>query len=174
MYHSFRNAFLASCALCSFVSPSVVGAGEVYGPTPDPQESAPARPAFVPEGVPYPLVEAVSTAAREHPLIERALADRRAQQANLRGARWQRFPSLSIEGLAVTQGNQIGAQDGLAANLILEQPLYTFGRIGGTIEAADAALETSSYGVIEEQIDIALLTVAAYFDLSLATERERV
>lgn len=149
------------------------GAG-TYGPVDEEQGGAPPQVAFVPEGIPYPLVEAVSVAAREHPLIERALADRRAREAQRRGARWQRFPSLSVEGLAVTQGNQIGAQNGLAANLVVEQPLYTFGRIGGTIAAADAAFEVSSYAVVDTQLEIALRTVTAYFDLAVATQREHI
>jgi adhesin transport system outer membrane protein len=129
---------------------------------------------FVPKGIPNALVDAVALASREHPLVQQALANRRARAAQLRGARWLQFPSLSVEGLAVTQGNQIGAQDGLAANIIVEQPLYSFGRIGGTIEAADAALVTSTNGVMDAQVEILLRTVAAYYDLALATEREAV
>ena len=145
----------------------------VYGPV---DENAPpsAEAVFVPEGIPNALVDAVAVASREHPLVQQALANRRARAAQLRGARWLQFPSLSVEGLAVTQGNQIGAQDGLAANIIVEQPLYSFGRIGGTIEAADAALVTSTNGVVDTQIEILLRTVAAYYDLALATERETI
>jgi adhesin transport system outer membrane protein len=119
-------------------------------------------------------VDAVAVASREHPLVQQALANRKARAAQLRGARWLQYPSLSVEGLAVSQGNQIGAQDGLAANIIVEQPLYSFGRIGGTIEAADAALVTSTNGVADAQVEILLRTVAAYYDLALATEREAI
>lgn len=146
---------------------------EAYGPADESGADAPAV-TFVPEGIPYPLVEAVSISARQHPLVARALADRRSRDSSRRAARWQRFPSLSVEGLAVTQGNQIGAQNGLAANIILEQPLYTFGRITGTIEAANAALEASEYAVVETQLDLTLRTVSAYFDLALTTEREEI
>ena len=163
------TAILAFAAVV--LTPVTVGAqSTTYGPT-DTEAPAP-EISFVPEGIPYPLVEAVSVAARDHPLIRRAMAERRAREANLRGARWQQFPSLTVEGLAVTQGNQIGAQNGLAGNLILEQPLYTFGRIGGAIKAADAAFEASGYSLTDTQIEIALRTVAAYYDLALATRRE--
>jgi adhesin transport system outer membrane protein len=145
----------------------------VYGPI-DENAKPSAEEVFVPKGIPNALVDAVALASREHPLVQQALANRRARVAQLKGARWLQFPSLSVEGLAVTQGNQIGAQDGLAANIIVEQPLYSFGRIGGTIEAADAALVTSTNGVIDAQVEILLRTVAAYYDLALATEREAI
>jgi adhesin transport system outer membrane protein len=159
-----------------FVCPTLSWADEdppVYGPV-----DANAKPdrgeVFVPKGIPNGLVDAVALASREHPLVQQALANRRARVAQLKGARWLQYPSLSVEGLAVTQGNQIGAQDGLAANIIVEQPLYSFGRIGGTIEAADAALVTSTNGVTDAQVEILLRTVAAYYDLALATQREDI
>jgi len=137
-----------------------------------------ARPApeavFVPKGIPNALVDAAAVASREHPLVQQALANRKARVAQLRGAKWQLYPSLSVEGLAVSQGNQIGAQNGLAANIIVEQPLYSFGRIDGVIDAADAALVTSTNGVIDAQVEILLRTVQAYYDLALATEREAI
>lgn len=160
---------MAGCVSTAFASDDQ----EPYGPTLG-SDRHKASVAFIPEGIPYALVEAVTIAAREHPLVERALADRRGRDAQRRAARWQRFPSLSVEGLAVTQGNQIGAQNGLAANVILEQPLYTFGRVNGTIDAATAALEASQYAVTETQVELALRTVTAYFDLALTTKREEI
>lgn len=173
-----RRAFLLATAACfgALMCPTSSWADEdqpVYGPV---DENAPpsAGEVFVPKGIPNALVDAVALASREHPLVQQALANRRSRVAQLKGARWLQFPSLSVEGLAVTQGNQIGAQDGLAANIIVEQPLYSFGRIGGTIEAADAALVTSTNGVVDAQVEILLRTVAAYYDLALATEREAI
>ena len=170
-----RPLFLCSVAsLCLLAVPASsqdVDPAPAYGPV-DENAKPEIEPAFVPNGIPNALVDAVAIASRNHPLVERALADRKARQAQRRGARWLRFPSLSVEGLAVTQGNQIGAQDGLAANIIVEQPLYSFGRVNGTIEAADAALESSTNAVVSAQIEILLRTVAAYYDLALATERE--
>lgn len=174
MRTSYINLSLA--VAMAALSVSALSAGDtqdVYGPVEGAEGNGEAIQ-FVPEGIPYPLVEAVSVSTRGHPLIERALADRRSREAQRRAARWQRFPSLSVEGLAVTQGNQIGAQNGLAANIILEQPLYTFGRINGSIDAATAALEASEYAVVETQVDLALQTVSAYYDLALTTEREEI
>lgn len=145
-----------------------------YGPPGDAMQGANSAAAELPKGIPLPLVEAVAIASREHPLVARGLADRQSRRSNLRGARWSRFPSLIVEGLAVTQGNQIGAQDGLAANVVLEQPLYTFGRINGAIDAASASLETSNYALGDTQMELALRTIAAYFDLALATRREEI
>lgn len=173
-----RRAILLATVACfgALVSPTSSWAGQdqpVYGPA-DENAVPKAEPVFVPKGIPNALVDAVAVASREHPLVQRALADRRARVAQLKGARWLQYPSVSVEGLAVSQGNQIGAQDGLAANIIVEQPLYSFGRIGGTIEAADAAVVTSTSAVVDAQVEIMLRTVAAYYDLALATEREAI
>lgn len=176
-----QRLLLSSLALIGVLAPAAVAGADglagdqaqTYGPVAGPAV-APIEDTYVPEGIPQPLVEAVAVAAREHPLVDRALANRRARAAQVRGAKWQRYPSLSVEGLAVTAGNQLGTQDGLAANIVLEQPLYTFGRIDSTIDAADAALETSTYGVLDTQFELALRTIGAYYDLALATEREAV
>lgn len=133
------------------------------------------EPVPAPRGVPMALVQAVEIASRDHPIVGRALSERRASQAELRGARWQRFPSLSVEALAITQGNQNTAdQNGIAANVVVEQPLWTAGRITGTIAGARAALEANSHAVADAQAEIALRTVSAYFDLALATRREEI
>jgi adhesin transport system outer membrane protein len=168
---------LVAAAPLAFASSAFGQSEPIYGPPSVRVDPATAVPEIIepaPPGIPIPLAQAIDIASRDHPLVLRALADRRSSSSNLRGARWQRFPSLSVEGLAVTQGSQTGAQDGIAANVILEQPLYTFGRVDGTIDAARAALESSTYAIADAQIEITLRTISAYFDLSLATEREKV
>lgn len=127
-----------------------------------------------PPGVPLALVRAVEIASSDHPVVSRALANRRASRSELRGAEWLRFPSLSVEALAVSQGSQTGDQNGIAANVVVEQPLYTFGRIDGTIDGARASLMANTYAIADAQTEIALRTVTAYFDLSLATRREEI
>lgn len=168
------RALLIATAVFSAACSHARESREVYGPAEDGQAGIAPAAAVIPKGIPYPLVEAVSIASRDHPLIARGLAELRSRRSNLQGARWSRFPSLIVEGLAVTQGNQIGAQNGFAANLILEQPLYTFGRINGAIDAASASLETSTYALGDTQMELALRTVAAYFDLAVATKREEI
>lgn len=171
-----RVGFLSLLGFLSCAGVAIAQDQEVYGP-PTPAELAKVEVPEVgvlPPGIPFALGQAVEIAAANHPLIMRAVADRKSSLADLRGAKWQVFPSLSVEGLALGGGNNIGVQDGLAANLVVEQPLYTFGRIDGTIDGAEAALESSTYAVVDTQQEIALRTVSAYFDLALATRREVV
>lgn len=108
-----RRAFLLATAvsLGALVCPTSSWADQeppVYGPV---DANAPPAPeaVFVPKGIPNALVDAAAVASREHPLVQQALANRKARVAQLRGAKWQLYPSLSVEGLAVSQGNQIGA-----------------------------------------------------------------
>ena len=172
----FAPAVAGLCGSLIFAGAAYAQAEPVYGP-PIPAELVPVEvpePEALPVGIPLALGQVVEIAARQHPLIMRAIADRRSSLADLRGAKWQVYPSLSVEGLALGGGSNVGTQNGVAANLILEQPLYTFGRIGGTIDRAEAALESSTYSVVDSQQEIALRTVSAYYDLSLATRRELI
>lgn len=166
----------ALCGSLVFGTAAFAQSEEVYGP-PVPSELVipEVTEAFLlPVGIPTGLAQAVEVAAAQHPLIMRSVADRRSSFADLRGAKWQMYPSLSVEGLALAGGNTFGTQNSLAANLIVEQPLYTFGRIRATIDGAEAALDSSTYAVVDSQQEIAMRTVTAYFDLALATRREMV
>jgi adhesin transport system outer membrane protein len=171
MPNAFRRLLLApviasAWALC----PMTLGAqDDVYGPA-APQSDAAAQPA--PAAIPEPLAIAATIAARSHPQVGAARAEGRALEAELRGARWLRYPALTVEALAATQGSTFADQDGLTANVALEQPLWAGGTIDAEIDRARANRAAGEHRVGEAARDIVLEVVSAYYDYVLAGERE--
>jgi len=146
-------------------------AQEAYGPVP--QDAALERlPA--PVAIPDTLDLAAAIAADTHPLVEAADAEYRALDSEYRGARWLRFPSLSVEALGATGGSSVSDQDGIALNAAIEQPIWAGGRIGGEIHRARASRSAGADRVSEARREIILLVVSAYYDFVLAAERHAV
>ncbi|WP_416909046.1 MAG: TolC family protein [Polymorphobacter sp.] len=158
--------------------PGALGAQTGYGPGygPPVQGRAAMGEALVlpPEVVPPALQEAVGAAVQGYPAVAGARAEATAREADLRGAKWQRFPSLTVDALALGGGNQFNNDNGLVANVTVEQPLWTGGRINGGIDRAEALLTAGGNAVRETQMDIALRTVQAYYDLVFSTRREAI
>ncbi len=142
---------------------------DVYGPPTGLSRPVDARPA--PAAIPQSLDQAAILAAQDHPLVGAARAEARALDAELAGAKWQRFPSISVEGLAATRGSSIADQDGIAANAVLEQPVWSGGRIGSEIDRARSARDAGINRVGEAQRDIVLEVTQAYYDYVLADAR---
>lgn len=108
----------------------------------------------------------VERAVETHPSIAAASASARAAGADVRAARWQRFPSFSVEGLLLDRpGNAMQAQ------VIIDQPLWTGGRISGSIIRANARQDAALAAYDEAVLTIALSTTQAYFDLHQLHER---
>ncbi|WP_199857812.1 TolC family protein [Erythrobacter sp. EC-HK427] len=146
-------------------------AGPVYGPT-----AAQPAPAYgaTPAAIPDPLDLAARIAANTHPLVDAATAESSALDAELRGARFRRYPSVSVEALLATEGSSFSDQDGFALNATLEQPLWTAGRINNEIDRARASSRVGRDRIDEAERDIVLRVVAAYYDYVLAAERVTV
>ena len=73
----------------------------------------------------------IDRAFETHPSIAAAAASARAAGADVRAAKWQRFPSFSVEGLLLDQPGNI-----MQAQAVVDQPLWTGGRISGAINRA--------------------------------------
>ncbi len=124
------------------------------------------------EGVPWldkQLEQLVERAVSDHPSIAAAKASARASGADLRAARWQRFPSVGVEGLILGQRT-----DRAQANVTVEQPLWTGGRIKGSISRARAAEQAALAGYEQAVLDIALQVAGAYHEIYRATERRAI
>lgn len=175
MRRQFRPLWPSLIALAWAVPAAADQQQEVYGPpAPAPAELRAAQVATVPAGLPETLVEAMQRAVLTHPAVSTAKANRDASRADLRGAKWLRFPSVTVEALAVTGGRDSNTRNGFEPNLVVEQPIYTAGRIGGSIDRAEADLEASESAIGETALEIAHRTVQAYFDLALAARREAI
>lgn len=113
-----------------------------------------------------PLRAAIDRAVETHPSIAAAKAQARAAGSEVRAAKWQRFPSVSVEGLVLSQsGNTAQAQ------AVVDQPLWSGGRISGAVGRARARQEAASAGFDEAVLSIALSTAQAFFEVHRWHER---
>lgn len=155
------------------VAPAPAGARPTYGP---PMEAAPDQVVVLeaPPGVPPTLRNAAEIATRNYPSIRTAEAELRAARSDLRGARWLRYPSLSVEALAITRGSQTASQNAFTTNATVEQPILTFGKIGGTIDRAEAMWLVRRAQIDETARDIALRVVEAFYNVAAAARRQAI
>lgn len=122
-----------------------------------------------PEGEGAALSALIERAVETHPSIAAAASSARAAGADVRAARWQRFPSFSVEGLLLNQtGNSVQAQ------AVIDQPLWTGGRISGSINRANARESSALAAYDEAVLTIALSTAQAFFEVHRWRERGHV
>lgn len=144
------------------------GNSPAYGPLVDDK----ARPATPPPlAIPDPLDRAAALAVDTHPQVRAAQAEVSALTSEKRGAEQLRFPRASVEVLAATEGSSFADEDGLALNAILEQPLWSGGRVDGQIERAGASLRAGQDRLGEARNTIILRVIQAYYDYARAQAR---
>lgn len=180
---SFSSAKLSFFLLAGAVvglPHSPLGAQEskkVYGPP------APARPGAEqavealppPPNIPAALQDAALATAWTHPSVRAAEGQIRAAGFDVRAAKWLRFPSVTVEALAISQGNTASAaQSGAVLNVVVEQPIWTGGRIGSAIDRAKAQELTQKSGLDEVVRDLLLRTLQAYYDVAAQARRIEV
>lgn len=136
----------------------------LQGPPSDKAASVDALPWFDPQ-----LQGLADRAVAGHPSIAAAKANARAAGADLRASRWQRFPSFGVEGLILGQRS-----DRAQATVTVEQPLWTGGRIKGSISRARAAEQAALASYDQAILDIALQVAGAYYEFFRATERRAI
>lgn len=111
-------------------------------------------------GVSEELVRAMQSAVDTHPSIAAARASARAAGSDVRSAKWLRFPSVSVEGsLLDTSGS------GVQAQLVVDQPLWTGGRVSGTIERVIAQRGAAGASYDEAVLSIASGTAQAFYEV---------
>jgi outer membrane protein len=116
------------------------------------------------------LDEAIAAALNHAPEIEAARADTDAAEARIRDARGGRLPSAELSGTIGHGRLDPQGYFGLsaatvtprAAQLVIEQPLFTGGRISAGIAAAEAGGEAARAGEALTRGQIAVATVQAY------------
>lgn len=136
----------------------------VYGPPGAEEVRAEGLPWFDPQ-----LEELANRAVAGHPSIVAAKANFRAAGADLRASRWQRFPSFGVEGLILGQRS-----DRAQATVTVEQPIWTGGRIKGSISRARAAEQAALASYDQAVLDIALQLAASYYEFFRATQRRAI
>ncbi|MCP5397075.1 MAG: TolC family protein [Sphingomonadaceae bacterium] len=163
------GAWLLAVALPGgLLAQEAAGTASAYGPVDDLAKADRPEP---PLAIPPQLDRAASLAAATHPLVGGAQAEADALEAETRGARWARFPSLSAEALAATSGSNVADRDGLALNAALEQPIWYGGRISGEIDRAEANQLAGEGRVDAARQGIVFRVIQAYYDYAMAEER---
>ena len=109
------------------------------------------------QALPLDLPGALREAVTHHPDVRARLNERQAASAQLEGAQWGRYPSLSAELQTQTGGPQTVAK--------IEQPLWTGGRITGQISVATANLGLANAAVSEAEQKILGAAATAFFEI---------
>lgn len=106
-----------------------------------------------------PFQQSLDAALASHPSVLAKKADIRAANADLEGANWARYPVPSVEATTPAAG------DGMPGGVLrIDQPLWSGGRITGTIDNAKHQVNVSSDALVESRWTIALQVISAYFE----------
>jgi adhesin transport system outer membrane protein len=121
-----------------------------------------------PAEAPRALVEAISIVTKNDPAAQAAWLGARAALSDVRGARWQRYPSLTTD-LGLTTG-----ANSIAPSVIIELPLWTGGQISSSISRA-RKIEAASVARWHEAIlNLALETSQYYWNIVLYSRLEQL
>lgn len=167
--HCFRLGRMGALALAGAAA---APHAQTYGPT---VETAPVASAGdpAPPMIPTELAAAATKAVNANPAMRAARLGNRAATTDVRSARWLYGPSVSVNAFAFEGGSAIVRDDRFTANLVVDQPIWQGGRIGGTIDRARANVRQSEAVTDETGQDIAERVTNSYFELVRALERVR-
>jgi adhesin transport system outer membrane protein len=98
-------------------------------------------------------------AVDRYPSITAKRQEFAASEGALDGARWQRFPTLSVSGAA------FGSNGAAPSTVTVQQVLWAGGRIQAGIDAAAARRLAANSGTVVEEQSVLERTVAAYVEL---------
>jgi adhesin transport system outer membrane protein len=99
--------------------------------------------------------QVLQSALASHPALQGRRSAQAAARADLDGAQWQRYPTLSVETAAASSGGNSGL-------VRIEQPLWSGGRISAGINAAGSRVDAAGAALDEEKLNLALRVIAAY------------
>jgi len=107
----------------------------------------------------FDLPSLMRLALERYPSIAARRQEYAAAQGALDGARWQRYPSVSVSGAA------LGSNGAAPSTISVQQILWAGGRIEASISAADARRLAANSGTLVEEQNVLERTVAAYVEL---------
>lgn len=165
--------------MCALGCPALAAAGEPLNLTSASSTAAQPQPATAPVGqaaghsvageIPPALARAAEQALETYPAIAAAQSALRASSSELRAAKWLRFPSAEIE--VATFGDRIGR---ISPGLLVNQPLWTGGKIKGTIQRAQASSQAAEAELEETVGDVLLRLSTAYFEIARTIQLESI
>lgn len=167
---SDKTASEAAAPVAAIVPGPAAAAGESYGP-PAPKSEHGKVPEIdwesAPQNVPPALENAVHIVTRNYPSVKSSRAALRAAAADVRSAKWLRFPTLSAN-IAYRD-----ADNSPVPEFSVEVPVWTGGRISSQIRRARADENVSSAQYMETVQNLALTTVQTYFQIAQLTLRQQ-
>jgi len=113
------------------------------------------------------LNQALSQAVADHPTILQRLNEYEAAQSEREVAGYQRYPTVS---LSTSESNR----DITQTNTVIQQPIWTGGRITAGIAEAEAGLKASSHAITQAQTLILSETALRFFELQRAVQSEAI
>jgi adhesin transport system outer membrane protein len=102
--------------------------------------------------------QAARRALQSHPSVLGKQSALEAAKADLDAAKWQRYPTMSVQ-----TGKANDGQSNTGA-LTIQQPLWTFGRISGGIDAARARQGEAAAAIDETRQDLLVKVINAYVE----------
>jgi adhesin transport system outer membrane protein len=105
----------------------------------------------------------LTQAVADHPSILQRLSENEAAKSDRDAAKWQSYPSLSVSASEATT-------DISQTNTVIQQPLWTGGRITAAINEAEAGVKSSSHAVVQAEVAILSETIIRFFELHRARE----
>ena len=105
------------------------------------------------------LVEAAELTLKDNPSLAAARSSIRASGHDIRAAKWLRFPTVSVS--AMTRDDKVG----ISPNVQIFQPIWTGGRISGSIDRATALEEVAQAQYNETAFDLLLRLSDAFYDI---------
>ena len=110
------------------------------------------------------LLDVLQKALADHPAIKARMGERNAAGFDLDGAKWARFPSVSV----TAQANQTGSLPNVPRDqqvARLEQPLWAGGRISSSIDLADSRVIAADATLLGTQQEVLQQTATAFFEV---------
>ena len=127
--------------------------------------------------VSYSLKDLLQRVLMAHPSILGAKERSVLANYQLDSAKYQRFPTLSADVGRISSSQSNGSSSsngGQQTTVTLLQPVYTFGRITSTINAADHRLSSAQVAQTEAILNLSDQTISAFYEVLRTTHRERI
>ncbi|MGA8514683.1 MAG: TolC family protein [Burkholderiaceae bacterium] len=114
----------------------------------------------------------VERAVTHHPSVQAKWAELGGSRAGLEGAKWQYYPSLSVQ--TERSANQSNQSIGAGSTILrLQQNLWTGGRIESGVKNAQFRQQSAEYALHETRVTVALRTIEAWQNLLTALGRQQ-